>query len=202
MAINNKYFLISAKHKPEVACAFAPEGTKLAHELIAEVEGFEELPFEFSLVKLSTGKNGLIKSKGFANMMEIWLDYQPNSLAWPLFSSKFKSLIQENLTGQECINWIKAKINFKEEQKIYYIPRFSEKLDVLDHGKTMFVPGTEQIIRPCFSLIKVQRFNVFHKPSSFWQITPEMYISEKLKKVLQKEKVTGVEFERTLIGPS
>lgn len=199
MAISNKYYLISAKNKPDVASAYAPEGTKLAHELITKVEGLDELPFEFSLVKLSTGKNGLIKSEDFANMKEIWLDYQPNSLAWPIFSLKLKSLIEENLTGQEGINWIKAKINFKDEQKIYFIPRFSDKLDVLNKDKTMFVPGTEQIIRPCFSLSKVQNLNVFHKPSSFWQITPEMYMCEELKKLLQKEKATGIEFEKTLI---
>lgn len=132
-------------------------------------------------------------------MKEIWLDYQPNSLAWPMLSLKVKSLIEDNLTGREGITWIKAKVNFIEEQRVYYIPRFAKKLDVLNRGKTMFVPGTEQIIKPFFALSKIQSLSVFHKPSLFWQIAPEMYISQKLRKVLQMEKVTGIEFENALV---
>lgn len=61
MAINNNYFLISATNKPDVASAFSPEGTRLAHELIADMEIIEEFPFEFLLVKLSAKKMDSLK---------------------------------------------------------------------------------------------------------------------------------------------
>lgn len=95
----NNYYLLSGKNNPKVASAFAPEGTKLAHELITELDDANELPFKLNLVKLTVGKNGLIKSNDLSDLKEIWLDYQPNSLAWPLMSEKLKGVIENNLTG-------------------------------------------------------------------------------------------------------
>lgn len=198
MAINDKYYLISAKHKSELASAYAPEGTKLTHELISDING-DEMPFEFTLVKVSSGKNGLIESTDLSGLNDIWLDYQPNSLAWPLMSLRLQSIINDSLTGYENIKWVKAKINSQDEQREYYIPKFSNKLDVLDEAKTMYVPGTDQIIKPSFSLVKVKDLATFHKPSSFWQITTEMYVSEKLKKAIQKDKLIGLDFEKTSV---
>ena len=198
MAINDKFYLLSAKHKSELISAYAPEGTKLAHELISDIEG-DEIPFEFTLTKVSSGKNGLVEITDLSGVKDIWLDYQPNSLAWPLMSLKLKTIIDDNLTGEENIKWIKVKINSQDEQREYYIPKFSEKLDVLDEGKTMYVPGTDQIIKPYYSLTKVEKLTVFHKPSSFWQITTEMYIGENLRKLIQKNKLIGLDFEKTSV---
>jgi len=198
MAISDKYYLISAKYKSELASAYAPEGTKLAHELISDING-DEMPFEFTLVKVSSGKNGLIESTDLSGLNDVWLDYQPNSLAWPLMSSRLQSIINDSLTGYENIKWVKAKINSQDEQREYYIPKFSNKLDVLDEAKTMYVPGTDQIIKPSFSLAKVKELAIFHKPSSFWQITTEMYVSEKLKKAIQIDKLIGLDFEKTSV---
>ena len=199
MAIESKYFLFTPKHKSEITSAYAPEGTKLAHELISEIKDLDEMPFEFTLVKLSTGKEGIIESEDLSGLAQVWLDYQPNSLAWPLMSLKLKSVIEGNLTGKEGIEWISAKINANGEQKTYYIPRFVKKLDVLNKEKTLFVPGTDSIIKPCYALAKIQEYSVFHKPSLFWQITSGFYISATLKKAIQKVKLTGVSFERTLV---
>ena len=198
MAINNKFYLISAKHKSELASAYAPEGTKLAHELILDIKG-EEIPFEFTLVKVSSRKKGLVESTGLSSLKDVWLDYQPNSLAWPLMSSRLKSIIDDNLTGFENIKWVKAKINSHDEQREYYIPKFSNKLDVLDEAKTMYVPGTVQIIKPSFSSSKIKELAIFHKPSSFWQITTEIYVCEKVKKAIQKDKLVGLDFEITSV---
>lgn len=199
MGINSNYYSVNVKDKAEIASAFAPEETKLAYELISDLEDLKELPFELSLVKLTTTNKGLVKSENLTNMEEIWLDYQPNSLAWPLFSEKVKLLVEENLTGQEGVNWIRAKINFKEESRYYYIPRFGKKLDVLNKDKSMFVPGTTLVIKPYFSLKKILDLNMFNKPSEFWQITPSIYFSEKIKTVLQQASVIGIKFNKTLV---
>jgi len=198
----SNYFLFSAKDAPELASAYAPEGTKLAHELVSEFDNANELSFELELVKLSVGKEGLRKSNDLSSLKEIWLDYQPNSLAWPMFSEKLKTTIIKNLTGKEGINWITAKINGNNEQRIYYIPRFEKMLDVLDTQKTMYVKGTGRIIKPHFSLVKVNSYNLFHQPAThnLWKITSELYVSEILKKAIQKEKLTGVAFEKTTVS--
>ena len=81
MVINNKYYLISSKNKSELASAYAPEseGAKLDHELISDING-NEMPFEFTLVKLSSGKNGLIESTDLSGLNHVWFDYLPNRL--------------------------------------------------------------------------------------------------------------------------
>ena len=46
-----KYFLLSWKNgKEPLASAFAPKGSKLAQDLISELNGINKLPFVLSLV--------------------------------------------------------------------------------------------------------------------------------------------------------
>ena len=198
----NNYFLISVKDMPEMASAFAPEGTKLAHELIIELDNVQELPFEFELIKLSIDKGELVENNNLAGLNKIWLDYQPNSLAWPLFSEKLKTIIVNNLTGKEGINWITAKVNGDNEQRIYYIPRFEKMLDVLDAQKTVYIKGCNYVIRPCFSLKKINNYSIFHQPDNydFWKITSGLYVNEMVKKTIQKEKLIGINFEKVLVS--
>jgi len=192
------YYLLSIKDYAEVASAFAPEKTELGHELIPRLEGKSELPFDLELVKLSIGKIGILKSNDLSSLKNVWLDFQPNSLAWPLMSEKFKNLITNNLTGKESINWVKAKINYKNESRIYYILRFEQKLDVLDGNKTLFVKGTDRIIRPHFSKEKIKEYSIFNVPQPYdlWKITSGIYINERLKKEIMKEKIQGPVFEK------
>lgn len=198
----DNYFSLSGKNSSKVASAFAPEGTKLAHLLISDLEGINNLPFDLGLVKLSVGKNGLIESNDLSDLKEIWLDYQPNSLAWPLMSEKLKSIIEDNLTGNEQIDWIECKVKNGNEERPYFILRFNKMLNVLDMQKTMFVQGTDHIIKPVFASSKISAYSIFSKPSSndLWKITSGLYVSDILKKAIQKAKLTGVDFERTSIS--
>ncbi|GAB2775454.1 imm11 family protein [Salinimicrobium soli] len=192
----NFYFL-TTKNYPEVASAFAPDNTKLSHQLIPELDEADKLPFELNLVKISVGTNGLIKSD-LSGLNTIWLDLQPNSLAWYLVSEKLRDLINRNLKGNEHLKWISAVINNGTEKRIYYIPRFEKKLDVLDEKRTMYVKGTDHIINPCFSLKKIRNYAIFHKPDSldFWRIPSGLYIDKTVKEDILKNKLTGVEFEQ------
>ncbi|MEM6738247.1 MAG: DUF1629 domain-containing protein [Bacteroidota bacterium] len=199
MAVDNKYYFFSPKHKSDVTSAYAPEGTKLDHELIPEIEKLDEMPFEFNLVRLKATKDGLIPNNDLSGLNKIWLDLQPNSFAWPLMSLKLQAVVENNLTKKEGVKWLKAKINGNGEKRDYFIPRFINKLDVLDEEKTTFVPGTDHIIKPSFNLSKIQEYVIFHQPSPFWQITSSIYISESLKKAIQKEKLTGVSFEKASV---
>lgn len=199
-----KYYLMSAKdERGSSASAFAPEGTKLAQDLISDLEGIRQLPFELNLIKLDVGKDGLIKSNDLTGIKNVWKDYQLNSMAWPLMSEKLKSVIEANLTGKEEVDWIAVVVNGLDEQRTYYIPRFNKKLDVLDVEKTMYVPGTNHTIKPVFSFSKINEYNAFTESSSgnnLWKITSAIYINESLKKAIQKENLTGVSFEVTRIS--
>ncbi|MCP9751329.1 hypothetical protein EGI32_10135 [Ferruginibacter sp. HRS2-29] len=185
-----------------VTSAFAPEGAKPAHELIGELTDKNELPFEFNLYLLKEVKGALVQTKDLKDVKKIWLDYQPNSLAWPLLSEKLMTIIENNLTGNENLEWISADINANNEKKKYYIPKFKKKMDVFDLKKTMFVEDTEIAIVPWFSFGKIKNYSIFHLPSSnnLWQITPAIYISETIKKKIQQEKLSGLDFEKVMVS--
>lgn len=198
-----KYFLVSWKNgKDPLASAYAPKGIKLAQDLISELNDINKLPFELSLVKLDADKNGLIESNDLSDLKEIWLDYQPNSLAWPLMSERLKSLIEANLLGNEQIDWIECKVKNGSEERTYFILRFNKMLDVLDMQKTIFVQGTDHIIRPVFASSKISAYNTFSKPSShdLWKITSGLYVSDVLRKAIHKAKLTGMDFEKTTVS--
>ncbi len=197
-----KYYSMSWRNgNSSCASAFAPKDVKLAQDLIPDLDGINELPFELNLVKLSIGKNGLIESDDLSDLKEIWLDYQPNSLAFPLMSEKLKLLVEDNLTRKEYIDWIACKVRNGDEERPYFILRFNKLLDVLDVQKTMFVEETDHIIRPVFAFFKIKEYTIFTKPSSYdlWKITPSIYVSETLKKAIQKQKLTGLEFDKTRV---
>ncbi|SEA23131.1 hypothetical protein SAMN05192529_11130 [Arachidicoccus rhizosphaerae] len=199
--MNNKFYLICIKDLPQVASAFAPESTKLAHDLIDDLEDLNELPFDLNLVKLFERNGELAKSDYLGDLQDIWLDYQPNSLAWPLFSERLKNIIEQIRNDQDEFDWILAKVNGNNERRNYYILRFQRMYDVLDVKKTMYVPGTRNIIKPYFSLQKVRHLTVFTTPSEFnlWKIKSRLYINDNLRRIIQREKLTGITFEKARV---
>ena len=123
-----KYFLMGLKHFKNVAIACAPDNVGLAHELIGALRESEVMPFDFTLKALTVKSDGIHYSNDFSRVETIWLDYQPNSLAWPLFSEKLKKLIEKMLTGKEGLKWISCNICCGKETRTYYIPHFIEEV--------------------------------------------------------------------------
>lgn len=201
MEVNSKYFLLSPKHEAKIASAFVLTDNEYDHNLIQQLEGKTTAPFDFELKLVTETADGIIVSKDVSKVIDIWRDYQPNNLAWPLFSAKLKSVIESNLTNQEGVDWIKCYIKGPNERRTYYILRFNKIFDVLDIKNTIFVQGTDHLIKPCFSYHKIKQFQIFTTPftNNLWKITPGIYISNYLKMNIQKEKIKGVSFEQTLV---
>jgi hypothetical protein len=179
-----KYFFMAwAADNDETGIAWAPEGTPAPYEFISKLEGVDELPFDLEI------RDGILE------------DYPGNSLAWPLMSEKMKRVIERNLTGEEGVSWIKANVKAGGDLSSYYILRFRKKMDVLDMDRTTFVSGTDKIIEPCFSLAKIQRYSLFHKPASYdlWKITVSIYVNDKLRKEMIKEGLSGVAFSEAKV---
>ncbi|GAA4316377.1 imm11 family protein [Compostibacter hankyongensis] len=196
-----KYYFLGGKHTKVGTVAFASGEIKLNHELISELEDKSIVPFDFVLRKAIEGRDQLIYSEDLSELSVLWQDYQANSLAWPMMSEKMKNIIQVNLKGNEELDWITCTVKANEECKTYYILRFNKMLDVLNIEKTLFINGTDNVLQPCFSLDKLKDYNVFTKPFSYnlWKITPAIYISEELKKEMQKALLTGITFEETRV---
>ena len=194
------YFLMGLKHFKNVAIACAPDNVGLAHELIGTLSELEAMPFDFNLKALTVKSNGIHYSNDFSLVEHVWLDYQPNNLAWPLFSEKLKNLIETALTGREKLKWISCNICYKNEIRKYYIPYFTEGLDVLNKEKS-FYANNGNLIKPAFSYRKIQDYSIFPKPSmnNLWQITAAICISDKVKKEIMKSKILCLNYEAILI---
>ncbi|MFH6987912.1 imm11 family protein [Flavobacterium collinsii] len=194
----SKYYFLSGKHKAQVASAVYEIEDQIAYELIPLLKGKQSLPFNFKLKRIIEGKSDLIIDDNLDELEEIWLDYLPNSFVWPLMSEKLRFVVQTNLVGNEHIDWISCKVKSGNEERTYYILRFNNILDVLNMQKTSFVQGTDVIIKPVFSSSKINRYTIFSLPLShdLYQITSGLYLSEKLKKEIEKEKLTGLDFSK------
>jgi hypothetical protein len=181
-----------------VALPMNEKDKKPGYQLSLELEGVHELPFEMKLMK-SCIKNGkLVSEENLFEIKEIWPDYMLNQFAYNMFSERFKEVIEKELTGNEEIDWIAAKIHGNGECKTYYILRFTKKLDTINEEKSLF--DKYGLIRPCFSSSKVEKYSIFHVPDKeeyLWKIPSGVYVTEKLKKAIQKAKLTGVGFEKT-----
>lgn len=197
----SKYFSIGFKYNRNVASAWTEFKTPIAHLIEDEVITSQELPFTLIIKKIVSTKNGIETSDDLSGLKHIWLDYQPNNLAWPLMSEKMKELIAIHLTGNEGIIWIMAKVKQNEIIKNYYIPIFEKKLNVLDEEKTIFAANSNHIVIPVYSLSKIASFSMFHCPREIlWRITTSLYISEVIKSDFQKHKISGLEFNEVPIS--
>lgn len=191
----DRYFFLADGANAEMAFADTQGKTPVAHELISLLRDETEVPFDLFLKKNRISDNGLEVSDDITGLKYLWLDFQPNNLAWNLMSSRMKEIVDKNLTGEEGIVWMKVNIKSPTEVRTYFIPRFKSILDVLDEERTIYVKGTSHIVKPVFSLAKVKKFNVFFVNGAAWEIPSGLYISEMMKRVIQKEKLTGVTFE-------
>lgn len=188
---------------PELASAFYELDNQIPYELIPLLEGKNTLTFDFELRRIKETRSGLIIDNNLDGIDEIWLDYLPNSFSWPIMSEELKSTVEFNLQGEEQIDWITCKIKKEDELRTYYILRFNKRLDVLDLKKTKFAQDTDVIIKPFFSMIKIARYSIFMATTNgygnLWKITSSLYINEKLKKAIQKKKLTGLDFEKVSV---
>lgn len=197
MVNNNKYSSLTGKVKRDADIfAYPLEDAPLAHELISKVVFLDELPFEFKLKRVALKKGELTISEIASEMKEYWVDYLPNSLAWPFMSEKMKSIINSKLSGLEGLRWIIVNIYSLSDKRKYWIPIFEIKLDVLDLYKSKFVSVPDHLIKPVFSLQKILRYSIFHSPApyDFWKITTGLYVCDEIKRELLKEKITGISF--------
>ena len=190
--MKRKYFVLAVNYAQEDAVAY-PEKPLIGYELTDKIIEDKKVSFELFLKNRVDGTD----KKILVDSLRQWPDFIANSLAWPLFSERMKNVIQENLKGTEGVYWLPVNINTKKEKVTYYLTCFESKLDVLDMNKSKFV-GSMTVL-PVFSLKKIIKFEIFQPPSSLWKISPLIYVSEKIRAVLEEKNMRGLKFEDTRI---
>jgi len=173
----------------------------LAHEIIPLLEGKNTFLAECFFRKIIVEKNGL-QYEEVSSKDDVWQDYPPNLFAWPIFSERFKGIIDCNISGNECVDWIKVNIEHFDIVRPYYILRFNKLHDILDLTKTTYVKDTNHIIVPTFKSLAFEKYHVAAIPESsyLWKITSGIYVSEKMRQTIIKEKIKGVIFGKCRIS--
>lgn len=185
------YYWISINNRKVSSIAYAPEGTPVAHELIHDVVGKSMLPFPLELHS-ATDKDYL----RIGGVSDLFFDFQPNSLAWPIMSERMKTIIESHLSGGECIEWKSVQIHGDKITRNYYIPCFMSYLDTLDVNQTVYAPISRVIIKPCFCRSKLENLAMFHGHNVFWQISTQIYVSEAIKKDLVKAGINEISYSK------
>ena len=174
---------------------------KLADEKIIpplEVDEFikqnRRFPCNLVLVQRRITKNGITQNNNVPE--KEFFDYQYNQFAYYLLSERLKNCIEENKGSKDSFSWINVSVSSETETRNYYIPIFESIPDVLDSKLTTRVSASNAILVPCFASEKLEGHNFFPIESSFGVLPRGIYVSEKLKKELQKQKFDNVKFEK------
>ncbi len=93
--MTSPYYLLQPKITKSATKVFLKVGCSIPTNIFESLEGKNQVNFELDYDK--TKNNHLI-------------DYQPNTLNLPLFSQKFKDIIDLNIKGSENIDWANAYI--------------------------------------------------------------------------------------------
>lgn len=188
------YYWISINNEQVSTVAYAPVGTPVSHRLIDMLDANETVPFSLELHEIIEN-NGIKKGA----RSDIFYDYQPNSLAWPIMSERMYTIIASHLTGFEHIVWKRIQIVGKSISFPYYIPMFTIQLETLDNNNSVIVPSSGIVLKPCFKKDLLRNLSVFYLPSTFWRVTTQLFINDNIRRELLKEKIKGIEFSKARV---
>jgi hypothetical protein len=162
-------------------------------KVVAQMKPFDVL-FPEAVQKIMTDQR--INFELFLDI-EITHDYLNNNCPLPVVSPKMKQLIDENTTEKDGIIWLDIVVNTPTRKLIFHLLTLTIFNEVLDKSKTIYVANTDHVVKPVFDVNLISDINVFTKGNSFnWQMPSSVFITDRLKKAIQKAKLTGVKFEQ------
>lgn len=109
-----------------------------------------------------------------------------------IVSEELKNLFVQYVHDDSLIEFLPVNIISPEYgNKTYYIVNFNRACDVIDKNVTVYVPGTDSIIKVGLDYQKVKNLDVFNAHP----YGNDLIISEKVKSEMRKRKlISGVEF--------
>lgn len=163
------YSLIVNSYDPVGGVLYAPEEWPYP---IAE-DGVEVKDWRSLVVELRDGKySPFHMCIGGANMV----------------SEELKELLESYIEDKDSIEFLPVKaVSEKYGDRTYYIMHFTKVFDVIDRDKTVYVPGTDDIIKVRLDYEKVKNLNVFN----FQSYINEVIVSAEVRKSIKKNKLDG-----------
>jgi hypothetical protein len=169
MMVQERFFYMHWKENDSGGIAHSAATKNI--EFVEQLRGLQKVPFVFSI------KDGPYQ------------DYLANNLGWPLMSERLKGII-DSKAEREKPAWIIAEVISESSMSLnYFVPLFSGWLDVLNHEKSI-ITKNNLVIKAHLSKDKVCGLEFFPVPGSAFRII----ISERIKKEIEKHKITGVDF--------
>ena len=178
--------------------ATASDDIDSTKELYSLVDKNNTFLFNLTLKKIRTTKKGIEYSDDISEFSDPWLDMLINDFAIPLFSKNLKNFFDKSIKDNDYLRWINIKISGNNCAKIYHIPEFTKKLDVLNIEKcTLDEDGS--IIVPCFSYTKIQKYALFQEfdgEEFQWRVPSSITISDETRRKLIENEFTGIMYEK------
>ncbi|WP_151088467.1 imm11 family protein [Hymenobacter baengnokdamensis] len=190
-------FFLSPLDSKSVAVACPPVDTPASYKLIDQLDGLTTLPFDLVLQDILFEKNRSRRSSELGKLKHLWLDYQPNSLVWPIFSERLKNLLDNQIISEKPFDWLSVTI--RQNSKVsrqYYLLRFIKQQDVLNMEQSVFAGrNADFLVKPVFDVKKIENLTIFGARKDFWQITSGIYVSQKVKDAAKAQGLVGLNFE-------
>jgi hypothetical protein len=179
--------------------AVAPENVDISEPLYTMVDDDNVFLYDLNLKMVKSTKKGLVYSDDISQFDNPWTDMLINVFALPLFSENLKCFFDNEVKAEKYIKWIKIKIHGNNDTRIYYVPEFTKRLDVLNMEKCTLDEYDNSIIVPCFSYKKIQKYILFHEPDNeeyLWRVPEGIYISNETREKIIENKFTGIDYEK------
>ena len=115
-----------------------------------------------------------------------------------MVNQALKDLLQSYVTSANDIEFLPVKAISKEYgNQIYYIMHFKKIFDVIDPQNTLYVEGTDTILKLRLDYNKVKSLNVFNSQP----VINDIIVSDEVRKSMQKNKLDfGLEFMPIFCG--
>jgi hypothetical protein len=163
-----------------------------------------ELPFDLTLKKVTFGPAGSTESDDLSGLAHVWVDYQPNSLAWPVVSARLREVIDQQASGLEHHEWVPVHVHGRgEASRPYYLLRFQQPNDVLDYEQSTFHRPDDRpalLVKPVFVQEKIAPLCVFAGDPEQWQITSHLFVSQAVRAAAKRAGLVGLHYEPCRVG--
>ena len=181
MDINMKWWQIQfpEEETSSTPLAISPDGGKTLIDWMEAIESNRRFPFQYRLSpKMS-------------------LDgYIADDLGVPLFSEQARNIIDELMTGEEGIEWYEVPVVQSRNQYRYFAPKFTRALDVLNEDSSLYGVNKSILIKAVLSTEKIKEYSIVPivGSSEAFFFPTRIAISDRVKKALEKARVSGISF--------
>ena len=181
MDINMKWWQIQFPEEETSSTprAISPDGGKTLIDWMEAIESNRRFPFQYRL----------------SPQMSLD-DYIADDLGVPLFSEQVRNIIDELMTGEEGVEWYEVPVVQSRNQYHYFAPKFTRTLDVLNEDSSLYGVNKSILIKAVLSTEKIKEYSIVPivGSSEAFFFPTRIAISDRVKKALEKARVSGISF--------